>query len=176
MNVPLLYTEGTRRAPERVGLAHPSICPYGAFPLADGAVVMISIQNEREWRRFCAEFLGEPDLPARPGFGSNNERVANRPEVDALVARAFAGLGRDEAARKLRAAGTAFGFANGVADLTHHMALRRVTVQTERGPASIVAPPAIRDGVRVPALGAVPAVGQHTASIRTEFGARAAAE
>ncbi len=176
MNVPLLYTEGTGRAPERVGLAHPSICPYGAFPLADGAVVLISIQNEREWRRFCAEFLGQPDLPARPGFGSNNDRVANRPEVDALVARAFAGLGRDEAARLLRSAGTAFGFVNGVADLTHHMALRRVTVETERGLASIVAPPAIRDGVRVPALGAVPAIGQHSASIRTEFGARAAAE
>ena len=176
MNVPLLYTEGTGRVPQRVGLAHPSICPYGAFPLADGAVVLISIQNEREWRRFCAEFLGQPDLPARPGFGSNNDRVANRPEVDALVARAFAGLGRDEAARLLRSAGTAFGFVNGVADLTHHMALRRVTVETERGPASVVAPPAIRDGVRVPALGPVPAIGQHSASIRTEFGARAAAE
>ena len=176
MNVPLLYTEGTGRAPERVGLAHPSICPYGAFPLADGAVVLISIQNEREWRRFCAEFLGQADLPARTGFGSNNERVANRLEVDALVARAFAGLGRDEAARLLRAAGTAFGFVNGVADLTHHMALRRVTVETERGPASIVAPPAIRDGVRVPALGPVPVIGQHTDSIRAEFAARAAAE
>ncbi len=176
MNVPLLYTEGTGRAPERVGLAHPTICPYGAFPLSDGAVVLISIQNEREWRRFCAEFLGQPDLPARPGFGSNNERVANRPEVDALVARAFAGLGRDEAASGLRAAGTAFGFVNGVADLTHHRALRRVTVETERGPASIVAPPAIRDGVRVPALGLVPAIGQHSASIRAEFADQATSE
>ncbi len=176
MNVPLLYTEGNGRAPQRVGLAHPSICPYGAFPLSDGAVVLISIQNEREWRRFCAEFLGQPELPTRPGFGSNNERVANRPEVDALVARAFAGFGRDDAAHLLRAAGTAFGFVNGVADLTHHVALRRVTVGTERGPASVVAPPAIRDGVRVPALGPVPSIGQHSASIRAEFAARVAAE
>ncbi len=176
MNVPLLYTEGTGRAPERVGLAHPSICPYGAFPLADGALVLISIQNEREWRRFCADFLGQPDLPARPGFGNNNERVANRPEVDALVARAFAGLARDDAAGRLRAAGTAFGFVNGVADLTHHRALRRVTVDTECGPASIVAPPAIRDGVRAPALGRVPAIGQHSDSIRAEFAAAQPAE
>ena len=176
MNVPLLYTEGTGRAPERVGLAHPSICPYGAFPLADGAVVLISIQNEREWRRFCAEFLGQPDLPARAGFESNNARVANRPAVDALVATAFAPLDRAKASQRLQAAGTAFGFVNGVADLTHHVALRRVTVTTERGPASIVAPPAIRDGVRVPALGPVPAIGQHTASLRSEFAGRAAAE
>jgi len=177
MNVPLLYTEGTGRAPERVGLAHPSICPYGAFPLADGALVLISIQNEREWRRFCADFLRQPDLPARPGFGSNNDRVANRPEVDALVARAFAGLVRDEASQRLRAAGTAFGFVNSVKDLTHHQALRRVTVETERGAASVVAPPVIRDGVRVPTLGPVPAIGQHSASIRAEFApTRVAAE
>ena len=177
MNVPLLYAEGTGRAPERVGLAHPSICPYGAFPLADGGLVLISIQNEREWRRFCADFLGEADLPARPGFGSNNDRVANRPEVDALVARAFAGLVREEVARRLRAAGTAFGFVNGVADLRHHQALRRVMVETERGPASVVAPPAIRDGVRAPVLGPVPAIGQHSARLRAEFApARAGAE
>ena len=65
MNVPLLFYEGTGRAPERLGLAHPSICPYGAFPTADGALVLISIQNEREWVEFCAKFLDEPDLPQR---------------------------------------------------------------------------------------------------------------
>ena len=74
MNVPFLYWEGTGKAPDRVGLAHPSICPYGAFPTRDGSLVLISIQNEREWARFCAEFLGEPDLPGRPGFESNNAR------------------------------------------------------------------------------------------------------
>ena len=174
MNVPLLYTEGTGRAPERVGLAHPSICPYGAFATADGALVLISIQNEREWRRFCAEFLGDPALPARPGYESNTARVANRPEVDALVARVFAGLDRDTAAAHLRAAGTAYGFVNGVKDLSSHQALRRVTVETERGPASIVAPPAIRDG-RAPELGPVPAIGQHSAAIRREFAVNAAA-
>jgi crotonobetainyl-CoA:carnitine CoA-transferase CaiB-like acyl-CoA transferase len=168
MNVPLLYTEGTGTAPARVGLAHPSICPYGAFATADGALVLISIQNEREWARFCADFLGDAALPSRPGFESNNIRVANRPAVDALVGRMFAGMDRDEAARRLRAAGTAYGFVNTVQDLSSHPALRRVTVQTERGPASLVAPPAIRDG-RKPELGPVPAIGQHTAAIRREF-------
>lgn len=176
MNVPLLYTEGTGRAPDRVGLAHPSICPYGAFPLVDGALVLISIQNEREWHRFCADFLLQPDLPACPGYGSNTERVANRPEVDALVARSFAALDRDQAAARLRQAGTAFGFVNGVADLAHHQALRRITVQTERGPASIVAPPAIRDGERSPVFGPVPAIGQHSDAIRAEFTPGRAAE
>ena len=49
-----------------VGLAHPSICPYGAFPTRDGALVLISVQNEREWAAFCARFLEEPDMPPGP--------------------------------------------------------------------------------------------------------------
>ena len=74
MNVPLLYFEGTGRAPQRVGLAHPSICPYGAFPTADGSLVLISIQNEREWARFCDGVLGEPGSRRRRGL-----RVQQRP-------------------------------------------------------------------------------------------------
>ncbi|MBN9561083.1 MAG: CoA transferase [Alphaproteobacteria bacterium] len=168
MNVPLLYFEGTGRAPERLGLAHPSICPYGAFATADGALVLISIQNEREWADFCTRFLEEPDLPKRAGFETNVIRVGNRATVDAHVAAAFAKLTRDAAAAKLRAANTAYGFVNDVAALAHHPALRRVTVATPGGPVSIAAPPVISsDG---PAdLGPVPGIGEHSAAIRAEF-------
>ena len=175
MNVPLLYAEGTGRAPERVGLAHPSICPYGAFATQDGGLVLISIQNEREWQRFCAVFMGEPDLPRQEGYGSNTARVANRAQVDLRVASVFAGLGRDEATARLRAAGTAYGLVNEVHDLSRHPALRRVTVDTEAGSASIVAPPALRDR-RPPELGRVPAVGEHSQAIRREFAVATAAE
>lgn len=170
MNVPLLYFEGTRRMPQRMGLAHPSICPYGAFATADGTLVLISIQNEREWAAFCARFLGEPELPARPGYESNVARVANRAEVDAHVGAAFARMGRAEAADRLLAAGTAFGFVNDLAGLARHPALRRVTVETEAGPASIVAPP-VRYAGEERALGPVPAIGANTEALRAEFAA-----
>ncbi len=170
MNVPLLYYEGTGRAPQRLGLAHPSICPYGAFALADGALVLISIQNEREWANFCRVVLEAPDLPQRAGFESNNARVANRPEVDALVARAFAAMTRAQAAGRLREANTAYGFVNDVAALAHHPALRRIGVATPNGTASLIAPPALRNG-EAPPLGAVPGVGADGTRIRAEFGA-----
>ena len=170
MNVPLLYFEGTGKAVERVGLAHPSICPYGAFETADGKLVLISIQNEREWANFCAVFMGEPDLPKQPGYESNNARVANRPEVDARVAGTFGAMTRDEAATRLGAARTAYGFVNGLADLAAHPALRRAAVETSAGMASIIAPPAIRDGL-APRLGPVPDIGEHDAAIRLEFAA-----
>lgn len=170
MNVPLLFFEGTGKAPQRIGLAHPSICPYGAFPLADGALVLIAIQNEREWAEFCARFLEEPDLPKRPGFKTNVDRVANRAEVDLHIAAAFARLTRADASARLRAANTAFGFVNDVPAFSHHPALRRVTVDTPNGPVSLAAPPVLtEDGPR--ALGPVPAVGEHSAAIRAEFAA-----
>ena len=171
MNVPLLYLEGTGRAPQRIGLAHPSICPYGAFETRDGALVLVSIQNEREWAEFCAGFLGQPDLPAREGFRSNVERVAHRAAVDARIAETFRALTRDECAAKLRAANTAYGFVNDVAAFARHPALRRVALDTPGGPVAVAAPaPRFSDGERE--LGAVPALGEHTARLRAEFAER----
>ncbi|WP_376097285.1 CaiB/BaiF CoA transferase family protein [Roseomonas sp. CCTCC AB2023176] len=170
MNVPLLTFEGSGRAPKRVGLAHPSICPYGAFETSDGSLVLISIQNEREWVSFCARFMGEADLPSREGYRSNNERVANRAAVDAHVAARFAGLTRADAATALTAAGTAYGFVNGVEELARHPALRRMEVATPNGPISIAAPAARVAGLE-PAFGPVPGLGQDTDAIRAEFAA-----
>jgi crotonobetainyl-CoA:carnitine CoA-transferase CaiB-like acyl-CoA transferase len=170
MNVPLLFFEGTGRAPARVGLAHPSICPYGAFRLADGAEVLISIQNEREWAGFCAGVLGAPGLPQREGWRSNTERVANRAAVDAHIGQVFAALTRAEAAERLDAAGTAYGFVNGVAELARHPALRRIAVATPQGEVSLAAPAVLMDGAgrgEAP----VPALDEHGAAIRAEFAA-----
>jgi crotonobetainyl-CoA:carnitine CoA-transferase CaiB-like acyl-CoA transferase len=168
MNVPLLYWEGTGQQPARVGLAHPSICPYGAFATSDGALVLISIQNEREFANFCRDFMGEPDLPKTPGYESNVARCAQRPVVDAHVASRFAQMTRDEATTKLKAGGIAFGLVNDLPGLAAHPALRRTTLATEAGPASIVAPAVIINGA-APALGAVPSIGQHSDQIRQEF-------
>ena len=170
MNVPLLYFEGTGQSPQRLGLAHPSICPYGAFATKDGALVLISIQNEREWVTFCAGFLDAPDLPSQSGFESNNVRVANRTVVDGRVGEVFAALTSDEAAAKLRASNTAYGFVNDLAALGRHPALRRTKVALpDGGVAEIVAPAVIRVGETL-GLGAVPAVGANSAAIRAEFG------
>ena len=168
MNVPLLYWEGTGKSPERVGLAHPTICPYGAFATKDGTLVLISIQNEREFAAFCAGFLGEPDLPQCPGFESNVIRCANRADVDAHVAASFARMSVEEVIAKLRDAGTAYGLVNDLPGLANHPALRRVSLATEAGTASIVAPAVVRDGHRQQ-LGKVPSIGEHSTLIRAEF-------
>jgi crotonobetainyl-CoA:carnitine CoA-transferase CaiB-like acyl-CoA transferase len=168
MTVPLLYTEGTGRQPARIGLAHPSICPYGAFATADEALILIAIQNEREWASFCAVFLGDADLATAAGFDNNNARVANRPAVDGHIAAVFRRLSRDAAAARLRAANVAYGFVNDVPALARHSALRRTAVQIPGGTVRLVAPPVIVDG-QAPTLGPVPRIGEHSAAIRREF-------
>jgi len=171
MSVPLLQYEGGGKAPERVGLAHPTICPYGAFDTADGVRVVISIQNEREWQSFCTHFLQDPALSAVPGFESNIARVANRANVDALIASVFSTLDRPSAAARLHAANTAYGFVNDIAAFSQHPALRRISIDTASGPMSIAAPPT-QSTTGTKTFGAVPTVGADSAAIRTEFGSR----
>jgi itaconate CoA-transferase len=170
MTVPLLQYEASGKEPQRVGLNHPTISPYGAFATSDGTLILISIQNEREWADFCAHFLDEPDLPQRKGYGSNVERVGNRDEVDAHVASAFRTLSRDEAAAKLRVAKVAYGFVNNVEGLSKHPALRRVPVALPGGgEALLAAPPVVLSGESV-VFRPVPSIGEHSGAIRAEFG------
>lgn len=170
MNVPLLYLEGTGKEPQRIGLAHPSLCPYGAFETKDGALILISIQNEREWAQFAEHFLGDKSLTEREGFRINVERVAQRPMVDAHIASVFKAHDREACVERLTRANTAYGFVNNVAGLSRHKALRRIEVETEKGPIPLAAPAArFSDGPR--AFGPVPRLGEHSDAIRAEFAA-----
>lgn len=71
---------------EAQGNHHPSICPYGLFPTADGAV-QISVGSEGLWHRFCEGFGVDPDTE---GMATNPQRVANQAGVIALVTELFA--------------------------------------------------------------------------------------
>jgi itaconate CoA-transferase len=166
MSVPYLQTVYGGQQPPRVGLAHPTIAPYGIFTTADGAL-LISIQNEREWGRFCAVVLGEADLATAPRFADNAARVGNRPELDARITAAFANQTNAEVIANLQAADISFGALNDIEGLHRHADLRRVQVQTPGGPVDVVAPPYRLAGADP--FGAVPALGQHGEALRAEF-------
>ena len=157
LTVPLLNHEGGK-SPKRVGLAHPSIAPYGVFTTRDGKAMLISIQSEREWAQFCANFLQQPDMAGDARFASNVARVANRAETDAMVAAMFASLDADKARTRLIKADTGFAAVNDMAGLSSHPHLRRITVDTPNGPVSFPAPSAqVMGEERV--YGAVPGLG-----------------
>lgn len=170
MTVPLLHLEYGGRAPERSGLRHPSIAPYGAYGLGDGAPIVIAIQNEREWRTFCAQVLEQPALADDPRFSSNSNRVANRDALDAAILAVFQRLTRDQLVERLRQTRTAFGSVNDVADLSRHPQLRRVIADSPSGPVDLVALPARWDGQATPQR-RIPALDEHGDALRREFSA-----
>jgi formyl-CoA transferase len=157
LTVPLLNAEAGN-PPQRMGLAHPSIAPYGVFSSKDGKGILISIQSEREWKKLCAEVLDQPDLPNDPRLANMVERVRNRALTDKTVGDSFAALTRDELLQRLNDADIAFAEVNTIADLAVHPHLRRIEVDTPNGPVAYPAPAAIVvDQVRH--YGAVPAIG-----------------
>ncbi|MBJ3778009.1 CoA transferase [Acuticoccus sp. 2012] len=170
MNVPYLQHRYGHLTPGRVGLKHPTIAPYGAYECADGKSLLISIQNEREWRRLCADVLGDADLADRPGFATNIERVANRAEVDRVIGAVFAARDRAAMMALLEKGGIAFGCLNDLDDLLVHPQNRYATVETESGPVELLAP-ASRVVGREDDLGPVPAKDEHGATLRAEFAA-----
>jgi formyl-CoA transferase len=167
LTVPLLNAEAGK-PPRRLGLAHPSVAPYGVFTSKDGREILISIQSDREWRILCARVLGDERLGADARFATNVLRVRNRAETDALVGAAFAGASRDELVRRLSEADIAFAEVNGMDELSHHPHLRRAELDTPEGPVAYPAPAAIVDG-EPRKLGAVPALGAHTRSVLAEI-------
>ena len=168
MSVPLLQHEGGD-TPQRIGLAHTSISPYGAFKTKDGGDVLISIQNDREWRVLAEHVLGDKALAADPNFATNVERVKRRAETDGRVAVAFAAIDVEPLVEKLAQYDIAFGRINDLNLLARHPHLRRITVDSPTGPVGMPAPTAIHDG-EPRSYGAVPALGEHSDEIRAEFG------
>lgn len=160
LTVPLLNAEAGN-APKRIGLAHPSIAPYGVFRSKDGKEILISIQSEREWKTLCARVIDQPALPDDPRFANMVERVRNRTLTDGIVGDAFGRLTREELLAKLAAADIAFAEVNSMDDLATHPHLRRITVDTPNGKVSYPAPAAIVVG-EDRHYGAVPAIGERT--------------
>jgi len=170
MTIPLLNQEWGNPF-RRVGLKHPTIAPYGVFKTRDGADILISIQNDREWRVLADKVLGNAALGTDARFATNPQRQANRAETDAAVAAVFGSEDVGPLMEKLAAADIAFARVNDSALLSTHPHLRRVTVGTPSGPASTPAPGARFVGEERH-YGDIPALGSHSGAIRREFGAR----
>jgi formyl-CoA transferase len=167
MAVPLLQQEAGA-PPRRIGLAHTSISPYGAFRSRDGVDILISIQSDREWRVLAEKVLGDAALAADPAFATNVERVKRRAETDGKVAKTFAALDAEVLEQKLATADIAFARVNGPAELSRHPHLRRITVGTPSGLVSYPAP-AEQHAAAARRYGPVPALGEHTERVRAEF-------
>jgi len=169
MTVPLFhYEEDGQGPPTGQGLRHPSVQPYRAYETS-GDPVLISIQNEREFKTFCEKVLDRPDVPTDERFNSNVARCQNSEALDEIIQKAFLAVDRETLIVRLREHRVAFGEVNGLRGFSQHPSLSRVPVPLPSGETvQAVTPPALFDG-KPRDFRPVPAYGEHDAAIREEF-------
>ncbi|MET7599769.1 CaiB/BaiF CoA-transferase family protein [Streptomyces sp. NPDC005481] len=174
MGHPLHHAMHGGTPPTRSGLAHAVIAPYDAYPTADGGRVLLSVQNDREWRRLAEQVLGKPELGTDPAYATNAARVAHREGTDALVGTALAALTADAAVARLEEAGIACARLRDVRELAEHPQLaardRWREVESPVGPLRALLPPIDLPGGDDARMGAVPALGEHTEALLRAVG------
>jgi itaconate CoA-transferase len=172
MGAPFYYHVYGQNPVRRSGARHVSISPYGPYAAADGQV-FIGLQNDREWAALCRRVLARPDLIDDPRFRTNPDRLAHDSELTVIIEQTLAPKSADEVVALLDAAGIASARMRTPAEFAAHPQLaardRWREVDSPGGPVRALLPPVMVPG-REPVMGAIPAVGQHTAAILAELG------
>jgi itaconate CoA-transferase len=173
MSFPMYYAYEGAQPPPRTGAAHATIYPYGPFDAGDGKIVMLGLQNEREWVVFCERVLQRPGLATEPRFASNPLRVESRAALRAIIHEVFSTLTAEQIVDRLEAAQIANARANDMHEVWRHAQLlardRLTQVDTPVGPVAALWPPALPASFE-PRMDPIPAVGQHTDALLAELG------
>lgn len=172
MGFPTYYTlDGS--APHRNGASHATIAPYGPFAAGDGHVIMLGVQNEREWARFCQTVLERPDMALDDRFSDNAQRVANRSELQAAIEELFGRHTKDELIARLEQAKIANSEMRTMQAFIDHPQLaargRWREVASSVGDLPALLPPATISGVE-PVMDPIPDLGEHSEQILAELG------
>jgi len=166
MNFPLLAHRYLGGAPERMGLTHALIAPYGAYQVKGDAQILIAIQSDREWCVFCDAVLGQPELGQDTRFVNNTERVRHRDVMDEIINAVFGRYDIDEITQLLDNAQIACGRLSSVEDLSDHELIRNQVADFDGVEVRMADLPVVTEGARPTA---VPVLDQHGPSIRKEF-------
>ena len=177
MSHPLNYTHFGGKAPARSGPDHATIVPYGRFKCGDGAYVMLGIQNEREWVKFCAGVLEMPALAKDERYDNNTKRTQRRAEMVALIEQVFSRMTAEQVVARLDAEDIANARINTPEEVWDHPQLKARNrwreVGSPAGPLPTLLPPVTMPGFEA-RLDPVPAIGEHTDRVLAGIGYSAA--
>lgn len=172
MGFPYFFTNYGGSSPKRTGASHAAISPYGPHRCADGESIFFSIQSEREWKYLTDQILGMPALAEDPRFRTNMNRVKNRDELRNIIEGAFTKHSVAEIEDRLEAAKIANARLRSLEEFAEHPQLqarnRWITVPTPGGPVQSLMP-VTQSESDVLRADPVPALGEHTDSIKAEF-------
>jgi itaconate CoA-transferase len=173
MGFPAYFAAYSGSAPARSGAHHATIAPYGPFATGDGATVFLSVQNEREFARFCDLVLGDAVLARDSRFSTSPARLANREALHRRIDEVFSTLSADQVVERLEAADIANARLNTMEEFWRHPQLvareRWSKVPSPGGSIDALKPPFNLSGFE-PRMDAVPAVGAHTRSVLIDLG------
>src|SRR5882672_7239681 len=173
MGFPAYFTAYGGSAPPRSGAHHATIAPYGPFRAGDGASVFLSVQNEREFARFCTTVLGNSALASDARFATGPQRLANRETLQAEIERVFSRLTAAQVIERLEAADIANARLNSMEEFWRHPQLaarsRWAKIGSPGGTIDALKPPFNLSGFE-PRMEAVPALGEHTRAVLAELG------
>ncbi|MCC7548737.1 MAG: CoA transferase [Burkholderiales bacterium] len=173
MSFPLYYAYDGASPPVRAGASHATIYPYGPFPAGDGKVVMLGLQNEREWAVFCDKVLGQPALAGDPRFNTGPKRSSARKELYEIIVNALSGMTAAKVVQRLDQAQIGNARMNDMHEVWAHAQLhargRQVEVDSPEGSVKAMLPPGVPEEFD-PRMDAIPGIGQHTDAILNEIG------
>ena len=173
MSFPLYYAYDGAPPPPRAGASHATIYPYGPFPVGDGNVVMLGLQNEREWAVFCDKVLEQPELKTDVRFSTGPRRSSARPALYAIIVAAFARMTLAQVVKRLDDAQIGSAAMNDMRQVWEHAQLaarnRWVEVDTPNGKILAMRPPGMPEEFNA-RMDSIPAVGEHTEAILAQIG------
>lgn len=173
MNFPLYYSFEGQEPPVRAGAAHAVIYPYGPFPTGGGQTIMLGLQNEREWKVFCEQVLGKPELAADERFANNTLRTANREALKQIIVDTFAGMSKDQVIELLETSKIANASVNDMKGVWEHEQLKSRNRWREMdspvGKLPTLLPPGVNNAYEY-RIDAVPGLGEHSEKILRELG------
>ncbi len=159
--------------PERPGSGHESLCPYQSFETADKPLIL-GVANDGLWRSFC-DLAGIPALAADPRFATGADRVANRAETVALVAKIMRTRTRSDWLAMLEARGIPCSPVHTLGELSQHPQTEAsgmiLHYRSDDGRDLKSVASALRaDGQRPPLRTRPPRLGQHSREILCGLG------
>jgi itaconate CoA-transferase len=173
MGFPAYFSAYGGAPPPRSGAHHATIVPYGPFHAGDGGTVFLSVQNEREFARFCDVVLKKESLKSDARFSSAPARQKNREAMHGEIEKVFSKLKTTELIERLEAADIANARLNDMREFWRHPQLeargRWAKVGSPAGEIDALKPPFNLSGFE-PRMEAVPALGEHSRAILSELG------
>lgn len=155
----------TKKEPTRWGSHHPSICPYGGFPTADGHLITGTI-NDEMWPRLC-EALHLEGLAERRELETNAGRVQHREEVERAIGERCAGQPTDYWLERLRERGLLRAPVRTVGQSVEDPATRDMGLFVELENYGEALSPRLDNVPADPKVERVPRLGEHTAEVLT---------